>query len=98
MISNSLERKLADAQVYVALRRLETQGLISTRSSKESTVPPKRTRGRPRKFYTLSASGKGALESAGAILSSSAVGQRSPQGGRFHDTETTTEGNPALVG
>ena len=63
-VSRWISRSLADAQVYVALNRLEQHGLVSTQV--EFPMPSKRSRGRPRKFYALTAIGRRALENAGA--------------------------------
>ena len=63
-VSRVVDRELADAQVYMALRRLEEHGLV--RSHVDISVPSKKSRGRPRKYYALTASGRRAMESAGA--------------------------------
>src|SRR5260370_29305976 len=46
-VSRVVDRELADAQVYIALRRLEEHGLV--RSHVEIPLPSKRSRARPRK-------------------------------------------------
>ena len=66
-LSEFTGREMADAQVYVALRRLEQSGFIRAKSGDHPSEPSKRSRGRPRKFYELTASGKRALESVDAI-------------------------------
>lgn len=63
-VSRAVGRELADAQIYVALRRLEEHGLIGSRVG--FPLPSKKSRGRPRKYYALTATGRRAMESAGA--------------------------------
>jgi DNA-binding PadR family transcriptional regulator len=63
-IAKQTDTDLEAAKVYVALARLEHQGLV--RSSDEKERPAGR-RGRPRRIYKLTASGLRALE-AGARL------------------------------
>ncbi len=65
VVSDMTGREVSDAQVFVALRRLERQGLVASIPAPKSE-PSKRTRGRPRVFYELTAAGKGALDAAGA--------------------------------
>jgi PadR family transcriptional regulator, regulatory protein PadR len=60
-VSKMVGRDFANAQIYIALRRLESKGMISSRLD-EVSVPPKR--GRPRRYYNLTARGKRALENA----------------------------------
>lgn len=94
-VSRRVGRELADAQIYVALRRLEDQGFVASRVD-DLSVPSKRTRGRPRKFYALTASGRRALESAGAYISSSRPVVQSATGGV--ESGTTNSGPmPAAV-
>ena len=77
-VASAVGRELADAQVYVALQRLEQHGLIG---SQVVPMPSQRSRGRPRKYYALTASGRRALESAGAYqLSTSPVWQSTSRG------------------
>jgi DNA-binding PadR family transcriptional regulator len=66
-VSKLLNRELSDAQVYVALSRLEQSGLINSHLV-EIPVLSKKSRGRPRKFYALSAKGERALESASEVF------------------------------
>jgi PadR family transcriptional regulator, regulatory protein PadR len=64
-VAQAVGRELADGQVYLALQRLERHGLVSSQ-----IVPmPSSSRGRPRKYYALTAMGRRALESAAYILS-----------------------------
>lgn len=52
-------RDLAVAQVYLALKRLEKRGLVT---SSIATERPAGRRGQPRRIYTISASGSRSLE------------------------------------
>lgn len=84
-VSKLVGRDLAEAQVYVALRRLEEQGLIS--SHVDFPMPSKRSRGRPRKYYASTTKGRRALEAAGAYTSSNSPFMHSTYGGD-HEGET----------
>ena len=64
LIARQTGEDLEAAKVYIALSRLETQGLVSARDEKER---PAGRRGRPRRIYKLTASGLRALK-AGAKL------------------------------
>lgn len=75
-VSDMAGREIADAQVYVALQRLEHQGLVKTLSDSPEPKSSKRTRGRPRKFYELTASGRRALAAAGAYVNLDAADQK----------------------
>lgn len=75
-VTDMTGREIADAQVYVALQRLEHQGLVKTLSDSPEPKPSKRTRGRPRKFYELTASGRRALAAAGAYVNLDAADQK----------------------
>mgnify|MGYP001815383002 CR=1 FL=1 len=75
-VSDMTGRDMADAQVYVALQRLEHQGLLKSVSEDALPKPSKRTRGRPRKFYELTATGKRALAAAGAYVNLDAADQQ----------------------
>lgn len=80
-VSRSVDREIADAQVYVALKRLEDQGLVTSKVE-ILPLPSKRTRGRPRKYYALTALGRRALESAGTyVLSNMPFMQSTHRGG-----------------
>lgn len=60
--------EMTDAQAYVALKRLEARGFVSSATASKDiyeTTPSKRSRGRPRKYYSLTPSGKRALNSVG---------------------------------
>lgn len=59
---------VSDAQTYIALRRLDVRGLIAERNAETDirNTPSDSRRGRPHKLYTLTASGKRALEQGGA--------------------------------
>ncbi len=57
-VSDMTGREVADAQVFVALRRLEMGGLVTDVPEVSQSKPSKRSRGRPRKFYELTATGK----------------------------------------
>lgn len=64
LIARQTEEELAAAKVYVALSRLEDQGLVR---AQDETERPAGRRGRPRRVYELTASGLRALQ-AGAKL------------------------------
>jgi len=85
-------REVADAQVFVALRRLERQGFVAS-TTKHDPEPSKRTRGRPRLFYELTASGLRALEAAGAYANLASAGQfvsKESKDGRTKETPDLT--------
>jgi DNA-binding PadR family transcriptional regulator len=97
-VSRIVGRELADAQVYIALGRLEAHGLISSRVD-EIPMPSKKSRGRPRKYYASTAKGRRALESAGAYtLSKSPFMQSlSTPGGDHEGTQTGPMPPPVVV-
>lgn len=80
---------LSDAQTYIALRRLDARGLITERSTDPDTrkTPSDSRRGRPHKLYTLTASGRRALEQGGGANNSKA-GADAQMEGRFHGAKT----------
>lgn len=53
---------LGDAQVYVAVKRLEARGFLVSVDTPETPLPSKRSQGRPHKYYSLTMSGRRALE------------------------------------
>lgn len=57
--------EISDAQVYGALRRLEARGFLKScerlEMPKHSNSPSPKHQGRPRKYYTLTASGLRAM-------------------------------------
>ena len=63
-VSHHTDREISDPQIYVALKRLETHGFVSS-STEEVRLPSKRSRGRPRKYYSLTPKGRRAIETAG---------------------------------
>ena len=68
-VSRKIGRDLLEAQIYVALGRLEDRGLLQSHiETKQAPVPGKGRRGRPRKMYALTGLGRGALETVGAFL------------------------------
>lgn len=82
-IARALRREhdpeLPDAQVYVALRRLEARGIIELARDVDEQNSPSLSngrRGRPRKLYALTMSGKRAITGA-AENSKSGPGQTS---------------------
>lgn len=94
-VSQIIGRELADAQVYVALRRLEEHRLIRSRVDM-IPAPSKVSRGRPRKFYALTATGRRAMESAGAYTFSTSPFMQSSS--RGEDEGATQKGPmPATV-
>lgn len=87
-VSDMTGREMADAQVYVALQRLEHQGLLISLSDSTTPQPSTRSRGRPRKFYELTATGKRALAAAGAYINLGTADQRSAKerrNGRYEE-------------
>lgn len=91
-VSKLVKRDFADAQIYIALRRLEDHGMISSRLNEIPVLP--KTRGRPRKYYFLTAMGKDALEEMGAYTTLSP--RTSPRGA--NGKENPRPLTPAVVG
>ncbi|MGP3699738.1 PadR family transcriptional regulator [Rhodobacter sp. NSM] len=79
-----LGHDVSDAQTYIALRRLDARGLIAERNAdlEAKDTPSDSRRGRPHKLYTLTASGKRALEPGGGAVNSNA-GTDAQMEGRF---------------
>ena len=75
-VTDMTGKEVSDPQVFVALGRLERQGFIAS-CPDPNPEPSQRTRGRPRKFYNLTATGKTALEAAGAMITLVRADQRS---------------------
>jgi DNA-binding PadR family transcriptional regulator len=67
-VSKKIGRDLADAQIYVALARLEKYGLLKSRISEFSELPSRKV-GRPRKYYDLTETGRRSLADARKYLS-----------------------------
>jgi DNA-binding PadR family transcriptional regulator len=67
---------VSDAQTYIAIRRLDARGLIAERKAparqSQPNTPSDSRRGRPHKLYSLTASGKRALEQSGTAANSKA--------------------------
>lgn len=97
-VSKTVGRELSDAQVYVALGRLEEHGLIDSRVD-EFPTPSKRSRGRPRKYYASTAKGRRALENAGAYTLSTSpfVKSLSITGGDHEGTQDGPIPPPVVV-
>jgi DNA-binding PadR family transcriptional regulator len=95
-VSKLVGRDLPDAQVYVALRRLEEQGLICSRVD-DVPLPSKKSRGRPRKYYASTAKGRRALESAGAYTLSIGPFMQSTLGGDYEGETTGSTPTPVVV-
>jgi DNA-binding PadR family transcriptional regulator len=97
-VSRIVGRELADAQVYIALGRLEEHGLISSRVDAIPT-PSKKSRGRPRKYYASTAKGRRALENAGAYTLSTGpfVKSLSITGGDHEGTQNGPIPPPVVV-
>lgn len=72
-VSSDLNKEVSDAQVFVTLGRLERHGLVE---SGNINPEPSGARGRPKKIYNLTASGKRALEQLVSTLN--AFNPRSP--------------------
>jgi DNA-binding PadR family transcriptional regulator len=64
-LHESVGGELVDAQVYIALKRMESRGLVKGISESGGR------RGRPRKVYSLTGSGRQALKQAEKIWSRS---------------------------
>ena len=86
-VSRVVGRDLADAQIYVALRRLEERGFIGSRV--EIPKPSKKSRGHPRKYYALTASGRRALDAAGVYFSSLSPFIESTSRGKYEGDNDT---------
>lgn len=96
-VSRLLGKEVADAQVYVALRRLEEHGLISSHVDIIPS-PSKKSRGHPRKYYALAATGRRAMESAGAYtFSASPFTQSASRGGNEGTTKKGQTPSAVLV-
>lgn len=95
-LRQELDPNLPDAQVYVALRRLEARGIIElAKDNVDKTNSPSLSngpRGRRRKLYALTMSGKRAISDA-ATNSKSEPGQSSNRGDGYGDYESV--GAPA---
>lgn len=94
LLEKRLGKEINDAQIYMALSRLEDKGYIYSDPS-NTLAPSVKRRGRPRKVYTLTASGRRALESAAEMASHVSSIAQPRKGG---DGESKTTGyTPALV-
>ncbi|MCS6623658.1 PadR family transcriptional regulator [Roseibacterium beibuensis] len=89
---------VSDAQTYIALRRLDARGLIAERQSEPDprNTPSDSRRGRPHKLYSLTASGKRALEEGGGATNSKA-GTDAQREGNFQNG-AQTKGLTPVVG
>lgn len=94
-IEKMFGREVSDAQIYMALTRLKERRLIVSRSSEE--MPSERKRGRPKVYYALEDTGRRALASAGAWITSSDPFVSSPVGGEHGDSTTKTTPKPTAV-
>jgi len=94
-LSKMIDREVADGQIYVAIRRLEDHGFISSRVG-EFPLLSKRSRGRPRVYYALTASGQRALENAAAYTSSIVPFKQSTSRGE-HEGAMHTGQTPSAV-
>jgi 5,10-methylene-tetrahydrofolate dehydrogenase/methenyl tetrahydrofolate cyclohydrolase len=81
-LPDQIDEELEAAKVYVALARLETQGLVSARDEKER---PAGRRGRPRRIYHLTASGLRAMKAGAKLYADPVTAYRG-------DTEDAEEG------
>ena len=63
-LSNTLERHVSLAQVFIALERMEDKGLVSSRDEKPSPVRG----GRRRRIFQVEASGARAIENTAATF------------------------------
>jgi PadR family transcriptional regulator, regulatory protein PadR len=64
-VQTSLDRKVYAGAVYTTLDRLEKRGLLSSRIAEGTSVRG----GRPRRYYSVSTEGAGALNDAHQTLS-----------------------------
>lgn len=94
-VSLSVGRELADAQVYVALSRMEGQGLVGSRVG--IPMPSKTSRGRPRKYYALTATGRRAMESAGAYTLSNMPFKQSTSRGDYEGKRKGPKAAPVVA-
>ena len=90
-------REFADAQIYMTLKRLEGQGMISSRHN-ELPVPSTGRRGRPRKYYELTASGQKALDDAGVYIPTANALRRPHKKGEANEDKEMGPLRPTLVG
>ena len=97
-IRDNVDAEVADAQIYVAIKRLETRGFLVAVNPDETgfaqNTPSERVRGRPRKYYSLTSSGMGALKNAVEGISNSDT-DRSQKAQVLYGFE---DEGPALVG
>jgi len=86
----------SDAQTYIALKRLDARGLVTVDGGalEKGTTPSKAQRGRPRIYYTLTASGWRALEDGAA---SNSLGDYSGAQPR-RNLDRAIKKRPTLVG
>lgn len=90
------DAEFTDAQAYVALKRLEARGFLAsdmTPSDNDKTTPSKRSRGRPRKYYSLTSSGRRALKGVG--VDNSGLNPDGDQEGKYYDHQIS---RPTVVG
>jgi DNA-binding PadR family transcriptional regulator len=95
-ISRMIGREVSDAQVYVALGRLQDRGFIASRAD-TATMPSERKRGRPKVHYALTAAGRRALTSAGAYLPSTGPFVQSSSRGTHGGTKKSPHLTPVVV-
>jgi DNA-binding PadR family transcriptional regulator len=70
-VSKETGRTMSDAQVHVALSRMEGRGFVRVVEGGVSTTS--RTRGRPRKFYEITDGGRAALHASIGYLEATAI-------------------------
>jgi DNA-binding PadR family transcriptional regulator len=95
-LRENFDADVSDAQTYIALRRLDVRGLIEPRpdTSDNRTTPSVGRRGRPHKLYSLTASGRRALE--GGAADNSSTGTDAQMEGKFHGAKA--KGPTPVVG
>lgn len=87
-----------DAQAYVAIKRLEARGFLVSVEPPHEPLPSKRSQGRPHKYYSLTASGRRALEGVAVEGLSSNPGVKR-KGDSIDDAiQATREGQSPVVG
>lgn len=96
LVSQQIHKEMSDAQVFVTLNRLERQGFVTPNIS-EKEPSEKKGPGRPKKRYTLTASGLRALDEMAAYSFLSSPWMQS--GRKRSDYEyPEVEGGSALAG
>lgn len=95
-VNAELGRDIPDAQVFLALQRLTDHGLVE-KAADQNPMLSERTRGRPRVFYSLTSSGRRALENAGTYaIEPHPIAKQSQRGKRDEDCAEPLQGAVAV--